>query len=206
MAEDIHNWQPMSVNKVLDLFSGLDVPWWIAGGMAIELFVGHETRAHGDTDVLIKRDDQLKVQEYLADWDLHKTQQPGLKPWLLGEFQKRPFDDIWCRKTSSSPWVLQLMLLDTDGEQWIFKRDSSIGGALKDLGRSTDESIPYVSPHIQLLHKAKTNTLKNDQIDFEITVPLLEKSECQWLLDCLTKRFPKGHDWTDRLQAILKAN
>ena len=32
------------------MFSVLTVPWWIAGGYAIELFVGHAVRPHGDID------------------------------------------------------------------------------------------------------------------------------------------------------------
>ncbi len=106
MTEDVHNWEPLSVEETVDLMSGLRVPWWIAGGWAIDLFLGRQTRTHGDTDVLIRRDDQLEVQRYLADWDLYKTQQPGLKPWPAGDFQRRPFDDIWCRRTPESPWAL----------------------------------------------------------------------------------------------------
>ncbi len=34
MYENIHNWQPLSVEQVVELLSGLTVPWWIAGGWA----------------------------------------------------------------------------------------------------------------------------------------------------------------------------
>ncbi len=80
MSEVGHGWEPLSVQEVAELFAGLTIVWWIAGGRAIDLFVGRETRSHGDTDVLIRRDDQIEVQSYLSGWDLHKTQQPGLKP------------------------------------------------------------------------------------------------------------------------------
>jgi hypothetical protein len=200
MNENAHKWEPLSVREVVELLSGLSVPWWIAGGQAIDLFVGRETRSHGDTDVLIRRDDQLEVQAYLSGWDLHKTQQPGLKPWPIGEFQVRPVNDIWCRRTEDSPWQLQLMLLDTDGDQWVFKRDPGIRCAIDALGRRTSTGVPYMAPEIQLLHKAKSETLEKDEADFQVVVPLMEDSACAWLLECLEKRFPDGHAWIEQLK------
>ena len=156
MTEDTQNWKPMSVDDVVGLMSGVAATWWVAGGWAIDLFVGRQTRLHGDTDIVIRRDDQLVVRNHLARKGLllYKTQKPGLKPWLSDEFLARPFDDIWCRWTADSPWVLQLMLLCTDGGQWVFKRDHAIRGPLESFGRRTPSGIPYICPHIQLLYKA----------------------------------------------------
>jgi hypothetical protein len=202
MDENLHIWQPMSVAQVAELMSDLSLPWWIAGGWAIDLFLGRQTRTHGDTDVLIRRDDQLRVQRYLMDrgWDLHKTQQPGLKPWPAGEFQSRPFDDIWCRRAEGSPWVLQLMLLDTDGDRWVFKRDPRIHGPIETLGLRTSSGIPYLRPEIQLLYKAKRETLVKDQSDFDLAVPQMPGEAQAWLLSHLEKRFPKGHPWITSLK------
>jgi len=203
MGEDIHNWDPLSVEETVELMSGLSVPWWIAGGWAIDLFLGRQTRAHGDTDVLVRRDDQLEVQKYLSDWDLHKTQQPGLKPWPAGEFQKRPFDDIWCRRRADSPWSLQFMLLDTDGDQWVFKRDESIRGSLGGLGRWTSSGVPYIAPEIQLLYKAKPEILDKDQSDFDLAAPCMCHGAQAWLVRCLEKRFREGHVWSTSLREAM---
>lgn len=202
MSNENHKWEPMSVEEVVDLMSGLHVPWWIAGGLAIDLFLGRQTRTHGDTDVLIRRNDQLEVQRHLADWDLYKTQQPGLKPWPTGEFQSRPFDDIWCRRTPESPWGFQLMLLDTEGARWIFKRDPGIQGSLDRLGRYTAAGVPYMCPEIQLLYKAKTQTLAKDQSDFDLAVPLMAPGARVWLLRHLEKSFSEGHRWITILREM----
>jgi hypothetical protein len=188
------------VPQVAELFSRLSVPWWIAGGRAIDLFAGRETRSHGDTDVLIRRDDQLEVQSYLSGWDLHKTQQPGLKPWPFGEFQKRPVNDIWCRRTKDSPWQLQLMLLDTDGDEWVFRRDPSIRGSIDTLGRRTAAGLLYLAPEIQLLYKARPETPDIDEADFQVALPLMEEAACVWLLECLEKLYPDGHAWIEQLK------
>ncbi|MHB9025924.1 MAG: nucleotidyltransferase domain-containing protein, partial [Armatimonadota bacterium] len=202
MTEGTYNWEPLSVDEVVELMSGLATPWWIAGGWAIDLFLGRQTRTHADIDVLIRRDDQLIVQEYLADWDLYKTQQPGLKSWPAGEFLNRPIDDIWCRRTPDAPWALQLMLLDTDGDRWVFKRDATIGGALAEIGGHSTTGIPYLRPEIQLLYKAKPHTLTKDQSDFDLAVPCLTREAQAWLLRQLLRRFPEGHDWITALTAI----
>ena len=202
MTKDIHKWDPLSVDEVTDLLSHVRLPWWIAGGWAIDLFLGRQTRSHGDIDVLIRRDDQLEVQKYLADrgWDLYKTQQPGLKPWPPEEFQKQPVNDIWCRHAPQLPWALQIMLLDTDGEQWVFKRDTSIRGPIDSLGFQTIAGVSYLRPEIQLLYKAKPETMAKDQADFDLTVAQLPCDSQAWLLDRLEKRFSKGHVWITSLR------
>ncbi len=200
MSEDTHNWQPLSVEQVAELLSGLTVPWWVTGGWAIDLFAGCQTRPHEDTDVLIRRGDQLDVQEYLSAWDLHKTQQPGLKPWPTGEFLGLGVNDVWCRPDSDSPWSLQFMLLDTQDDCWIFRRDPAIHGPLSTIGLRTQSGIPYLAPEIQLLYKAKPETLDKDQADFKTALPLMSERACNWLLRCMHRRFPDGHDWTRALR------
>ena len=205
MTEDIHVWDPLSVDEVADLLSPVCFPWWIAGGWAIDLFLGRQTRPHRDTDVLVRRDDQLSLQEYLVklEWDLHKTHQPGLKPWPPGEFQNRPVNDIWIRKAPELPWVLQIMLLDTDGDRWVFRRDPSIYGPIESLGLRTAAGIPYLRPEIQLLYKAKSATSTKDQVDFDLTVPELSRDAQRWLLQCLERRFAGGHQWADQLRELM---
>jgi hypothetical protein len=200
--EDIHRWDPLSVDEVTGLLSPVRFPWWIAGGWAIDLFLGRQTRSHDDTDVLVLRDDQLELQEYLTDrgWDLHKTQQPGLKPWPPGEFQNRPVNDIWCRRAPHLPWALQIMLLDTDGGRWVFRRDPSIGGPIESLGLRTSTGVPYLRPEIQLLYYAKLDSPAKNQADFDHAVPELSGEARVWLLGCLEKMFPQGHVWIPNLR------
>ena len=197
---DYKNWQPLSVDEVVKLFSGLNVQWWIAGGYAIELFIGKSIRSHEDIDVLIKRDDQLIVQEYLSSWELYQATYPGLKLWEKEEFLLGRYRDIWCRHDSNSSWKFQLILFDTDNDEWIFKRDPSIKGSLKDMGQLSKNGINYISPEIQLLYKAKPETLEKDLIDFDKTIPLLNNKAYNWLLQCLKKRFPEGHNWIKTLE------
>lgn len=47
-------------HAVASLLSDLTVPWWITGGWAIDLAVGHLTRDHTDVDVMmLERDEHV---------------------------------------------------------------------------------------------------------------------------------------------------
>ena len=196
---DYTNWDPLPIAEVVDLLSELQVEWWVAGGYAIELFVGRSIRSHGDTDILIKRGDQSTVQEYLSAWQLYHATYPGLRRWRSGEILTGRYHDIWCRPDSASPWRLQIMLLDTEGDEWLFRNDPTIRGSVDKMSRAAS-ATRYLSPEIQLLYKAKPQTLEKDQIDFEAAAPLLDEAGRMWLLENIRKRFVSGHEWIEVLQ------
>jgi hypothetical protein len=200
-----HCWKPRSLSEVCQLLSELTIPWWIAGGMAIELFVGRTIREHDDIDILILRKDQQLLQTYLRGWDLHKTNQPGLKPWPTGEYLAYGVNQIWCRQAPDSPWEFEVMFMDTDdpdGKRWVYRRAPNIGGMLTDLGRTTSQEIPYVSPEIQLLYKARTTMLPKDEQDFAAVLPCLTQKHKMWLASALQVQFPQGHSWIPRLTGM----
>ena len=206
MNEDVHGHQPLRPDEVQELLKDLAIPWWIAGGWAIDLFLGKSTREHEDIDILILRSDQLALQEYLCDWDLHKTQQPGLKPWPQGEYLQLGVNDIWCRRDPSSPWSMEFMLMDTEDDEWVYRRDPRVRGSISMLGTQTDGGIPYLRPEIQLLYKAKLQTREKDQHDFDRALPRLGQEARQWLLRALSLQFEQGHEWIDRMNQFFLAD
>jgi len=197
---DYLNWNPLSLDEVITLLTNLEIPWAIAGGYAIELFVGSSFRSHSDIDILIERKDQLRLQEYLSSWQLYRAALPGLTYWEQGEFLQGKYKDIWARPDAKSPWRLQIMLFDTERSSWIFKRDPSIRGELVHMWKSHEKGIYYLAPEIQLLYKAKTEIIEKDQLDFDKAAPLLDANAKKWLLSCLQKRFPEGHLWIQLLE------
>ena len=95
------------------------------------------------------------------------------------------------------------MLLCTEADQWVFKRDPAIRGPLAELGRRTSSGIPYLCPHIQLLYKASRDTLAEDRSDFELAAPRLRPEEQEWLLGHLQRRFADDHPWIVRLKRFV---
>ena len=58
-----------SISKIL---KDLNIDWYIAGGWAIDLYLGKKTREHLDIEIAITRTDQLVLKKYL-NTPLHKV-------------------------------------------------------------------------------------------------------------------------------------
>lgn len=179
----------------------LGVTWWIAGGWALDLHLGLQTREHGDLDIGIAKRDQLRVQRGLAGaWQLHKTHQPGLAPWPEGEALEEPVHDVWARRDDSSPWAFQLMLVDVEGDEWVYRRLPAIRLPLAGVIARTREGIPYLRPEVQLLYKGGSSARRpRDLEDLRRVKPSLSAAETQWLRAALAHQFPGGHEWLAEL-------
>jgi len=199
VADDLGVWSPIPLSELAALFAGLREPWWIAGGWAIDLFVGRTTRAHSDVDVQINRDDQLAFQAALATWDLHAADPPGsLRPWRRGEVLPPGVQDVFCRPGPTAPWAFQFNLADTLGYQWVFRRDRRVRRSLAALTRRSDEGLPYVAPEVQLLFKARATPRPKDEQDFAVAHGLLGAEARSWLDGALALYSPE-HPWRARL-------
>jgi hypothetical protein len=191
-------WDPAPLSEVASLFSAAAVPWWVAGGYAIELAVGRAFRDHADVDVLVLRRDQLVVQEALASWEWWAADPPGtLRPWRRGELLPPGVDDVWCRPSASAPWRIQVMLDEAEGDEWVSRRNPAVRRALTGLGDVSADGIPYLRPEVQLFAKARDTRPKDEQ-DFAAALPVLDASRRQWLADALRTTFG-AHPWLDRL-------
>ena len=82
-AEELGDtWDPLRPQDAASEFGAWAAPWWVAGGWAMDLLLGHQTREHGDLDLLVLRRDQASVREELRDWDVHAADPPGsLRLW-----------------------------------------------------------------------------------------------------------------------------
>lgn len=197
-------WQSWQPHDVAQLFSALAIPWWIAGGWAIDLFLGEQTREHEDIDVLFLRRDQHEVRTLLQGWDVqaaHPEMLSGSWPfqeWEQGMLLSPEVHDIWCRPKQTDPWTIQLMVIDTWDDQWIFRRNAQIRGTLSTMGRVTNDGIPYLAPEIQLLYKARSPRPK-DETDFTRVLPFMDQQSRQWLVQALTIVHP-SHPWLPQLE------
>nr|WP_239078247.1 amino acid transporter [Streptomyces sp. SID9124] len=185
------------------MLAPLRAPWWVAGGYAVELAVGRAFRDHADIDVLLLRRDQSEAQRVLSGWEWWAADPPGtLRPWHPGEILPAGVHDIWCRPGADEPWRLQFMLDDTDGEDWVFRRDPRVRLPLERLGRVSGGGVPYLAPEVQLLYKSKSRRPKDEQ-DFEAALPVLDDHGRAWLAETITLAEGADHPWAARLRALL---
>lgn len=195
-------WQPWLPQEVTNFFSALTVPWWIAGGWALDLFLGFQGRKHDDIDIEFLRRDQQAIRVLLREWDVQEAH-PELganwpfREWELGRDLSVGVHDIWCRPHKEAPWTLQFMVADTSDDQWLCRRDARIQRPLASVGRRTDDGIPYIAPEIQLLYKAKGLRPK-DEVDFARTLPYLDEESRSWLAQALAVVHP-DHPWLAQL-------
>lgn len=193
-------WEPAPLAEVVDRFSVLTCPWWVAGGFAIELAVGHRFRDHDDIDVLLLRRDHLAVQQVLAGWEWWAADPPGqLRPWDPGEVLPAHVHDIWCRPGPDDPWRIQIMLDESDGGEWVARRDARIRRPIEALGVTSASGITYLAPEVQLFYKAKRRRPK-DEVDFTAMLPVLTTDQRRWLVDAITL-VHGPHPWTARLRS-----
>jgi hypothetical protein len=194
----LNSWDPASLVEVADRFRELKTPWWVAGGFAIELAVGHRIRDHGDIDVLLLRRDQLTAQQALPDWKWWAADPPGsLRPWVSGETLPESVHDIWCQPGPAEPWRIQIMLEEAHDQDWVSRRDPRVRRPIDTLGLISADGIPYLAPEVQLFYKAKEPRPK-DEADLDAALPTLSDNQRHWLVHAITQAYGP-HPWADRL-------
>jgi len=197
---DLGRWEPLTPAELPELLGRLEVPWWIAGGWSIDLHLGQQTREHADIDVLILREDQLALQRELSGWDLHAADPPGsLRPWGRGEVLPSAVHDIWCRRTPSSPWSLQIMIDDARDGVWTYRRDPRIRRPVPELdGPASNADRRVLAPEVQLLQKSKAPRPK-DEADLLVVRRALDPDRRRWLEAALSLASPE-HPWLGQLE------
>ncbi|HEY2330320.1 MAG TPA: hypothetical protein VGH94_00245 [Acidimicrobiales bacterium] len=198
-AEHLGPWAPLVPEDAADLLSGCVAWWWVAGGWAIDLLLGRQTRRHGDLDILVLRPDQHVVRSHLHAWDVHAADPPGtLRPWPIGEELPSSVHDIWCRTGPTAPWAFQLMIDDVEDGDWLYRRNKIVRRPVTTLsGRASRPALPVLAPEIQLLYKSGSLRDK-DVADFDRLVPHLAVDERRWLRDALLATH-QDHEWISRL-------
>ena len=185
------------VLEVEALLSRFDRPWFIAGGWAIDLFLGKVSRVHEDVDVAVLRRDQRNLRAHLAGWAFEKIVAGRREPWREGEWLSLPVHEVHVRRTNGGPREVEFLLNETRDGTWIFRRDARVTRPLSKIRMVTRSGIPFLAPAIVLLYKAKDPT-PNDDADFEQVRPRLGLVRRLWLRGALETCYP-GHSWIPRL-------
>jgi hypothetical protein len=192
-------WSGLTPDGVAALLAKFDRPWWIAGGWAVDLFLGRQTREHADIDVAMLRGDEVALPRVLAGWEIKVAHDGALEPWD-GSSLVAPRHQLWARRDAAGPWDLEVLLEDHDGGHWHCRRDSRVRLPLDRFGRSTAAGVGYVRPEVALLYKAKGWEIDRNAADFAAAAPSLDAEARTWLIDALRLAHP-GHAWLEALTA-----
>ncbi|MDX8361528.1 nucleotidyltransferase domain-containing protein [Cytobacillus sp. IB215316] len=183
-------------NRVNVLMSSYNKPWFIAGGWAIDLFIGKQTRPHDDLEIAIFRKDQLHLKDYFQDWEFNKVSNGTLYRWEK-ELLQLPIHEIHAEHKYNDQQQLEILLNEADNDKWLFRRDALITHPVESIWSYSASRIPFLNPQIVLLYKVK-NTREKDHQDFFAALPNLNENQKEWLRHAIQIHSPE-HTWLEFL-------
>jgi hypothetical protein len=186
----------MTPDEVAKVMEPLEVWWGIAGGWAIDLWLGRVTREHHDIEVVVRRADQRLLHDRLVnEWDMRFIDPPGSgwRPWDGGRFDGPAFQATARRGDEQ----FDVFFEDVARGEWTFRRDPTVRRPIEEVIQQTISGIPVVRPEVQLLYMAGHAEAKNWD-DFVRAVPELDGDARTWLRRSLRHVAP-DHLWLAQL-------
>jgi hypothetical protein len=169
--------------------------WCVAGGWAIDLFLGRVTRSHADFEIAIDRRDQGGAREYFSGWRCTKViPSTGTVAWAKGEVLELPIHEL---HVNSGSVAIEMLLNEFADGSWVFRRDPRITRDAGLFSLSLENGLRVLTPEIVLLYKAKI-TGEADRSDLLNAVPQLSESQRSWLRESLALAHT-GHEWLNYL-------
>lgn len=183
------HWSPSQITQRL---SGVDVPWYVAGGWALELFRGAPQRDHSDLEIGIPAAVFPLVRECFSEY-VFDTVDDGCIWYDAAPEALAATHQTWLRDPVSGDYLVDVFREPHDGDTWICRHSSAIRLPYAEIIDHTAEGVPFLVPELALLFKAK-HARPKDQGDFETTVPHLSSRQRATLADLVGQLYP-NHRW-----------
>ncbi|MDE7297805.1 MAG: hypothetical protein K2N94_03105 [Lachnospiraceae bacterium] len=193
----------------------------ICGGYAVDLFLGRESRLHGDIDILAYWTERDKIILYMQSlgFEVYEMLGGGRAHHITDVAdQKRVKRNIFCCKPDCELVSLVgteekgIFLIDfrhigqtklnfieflfnerTDTE-FIYARNHAVRRTLEKAVLHYD-NIPFLSPELCLLYKSTDTEREGYQQDYELASEAMSPEQREWLDDALGLTNPEGHKW-----------
>ncbi|MBQ8800155.1 MAG: hypothetical protein IJZ55_11385 [Lachnospiraceae bacterium] len=209
------------VEEANTLLQGQDFSYAICGGFALDLFLGYESRVHGDIDVLAFWEDREKiiifmqskgfcVFEMLGGGKVHRitdirtqeklrknifccTKDCELVRLYDTEEQDVFYFDFQHIGLSKLNYI-EFLFNEKTEDEFVYVRDNRVKRELEKALLKKD-GIPYLSPELCLLFKSTDIEREGYQQDFELTVERLNGEQRAWFEKTIDMLYPEGHKW-----------
>jgi len=159
------------------------------------MFRGEVTRAHEDIEIAVPSRTFPVICQALSELDFVVV--GAGQSWPLDSPAYDVMHQTWGRDRSTGLYRLDVLREPHVGATWIYRRDPRIRRPYSTVIRRSVEGIPFMTPEIVLLFKAK-HMREKDQQDFVATLPLLGASARAWLVNALQRIHPR-HPWLAEL-------
>ena len=188
---EIHElWEAWTLSDVAQRMSGVAAPWYVAAGWALELVTGDAARKHDDLEIAVP---EARFGEVMAAF-------PGIDWYVVGDGRVWPYPDqsanhhqTWLREPATGRYHIDVFREPHIGGLWVCRRDASITLPYGELILRTSEGIPYATPEVALLFKAK-QVREKDEADFQRVLPMMNPTQRSRLTSWLSQVHP-GHPW-----------
>ncbi len=199
--------------------------WAVCGGLGIDLFLGYESRGHGDIDILVywkDRDDIIRslqgegyqVYEMLGGGRAHhitdireqRREKRNIFAMLedCGIVHLTPTGekDIYGIDFSHEGLdklnFIEFLFNDHDEDWFYYARNKEVRREMDKaiLYRETQGTrIPYLAPELLCLYKSTDTEREGYGQDFELSYARMNQEQRRWLQRALSVMNPAGHKW-----------
>lgn len=178
------------------------------GGQALDIFLGYQSRVHGDTDICAFWDDRDKIIEYMLSQGYKVFEMLGggrahsitglsglvrLKKNIFCCLEDCPLVKTYPIEEDGNCWMEFFHVGQTklDYIEFLFNdKTPELENAILFA-----EGIPYLSPEMILLYKSTDTDREGYQQDFELAWKAMSDSQKVWLQNALRRKYPDGHKW-----------
>ena len=197
MHPDDAEWDAWTPQEAARRLAGVDVPWRVSAGWAIDLFLGRERREHEDLEIGVPADRFDEVAAALSELEFHVVTRGVAEPVGDAAELMKTVHQTWGLDRAANVWRIDVFREPHDGDHWLARRDETIRLPYDELIEHTAEGIPYERPEVVLLFKAKHSRPK-DEADLAAVLPHLSAERRQLLSGWIEQVHP-GHFWVPDL-------
>jgi hypothetical protein len=194
---DEADWRAWRPEEAAERLAGLDLPWCVAAGWAIDLFVGHERRDHEDLEIAAPASAFPQIRLLLGDLEFYAVGDGEVAALTESPGRLADTHQTWGLEPAANAWRIDVFREPSADGEWICRRNNRIRLSYGELIERTSDGIPYVRPEVALLFKAKQARPK-DEKDLDDVLPLLGASRRTLLREWVALVHP-GHAWLERL-------
>lgn len=193
----IDAWNPWHPGEAMKQLAGISSWWCVAGGWALDLWLGEQTRPHRDLEIAVLRSDFSTFRARLSRFDFFVAADGKVSVLPLEACPDPQHHQVWVLDQPAKIWRMDILLEPGDNDTWVFRRDETIRRPRSQMTATTREGVPYLKPEGVLLYKAKA-TRPKDEDDFRASAPLMAIAARAWLKSALVRSYP-SHHWIDQL-------
>ena len=190
-------WNPWLPTQLAERLKGTSAIWYVAGGWALDLWHGAQSRDHEDLEFVVLPESISEFRDILGDLDFFTAHAGHVAYLPIGTAPPADVAQLWGMDAAAACWRVDMMIERGTPQSWVYKRDPAIRAPRGDMVRLSSTGIPYLAPSAVLLFKAR-NQRDKDEVDFYRALPNLAPKDRDMLRDWLDLAHP-GHSWREVL-------